>query len=145
MKYLGVKVVEATPMTSGEAIKLNYKTNCLSLSEPGYEVTYEGGYKSWSPADVFEKSHRSFGEMTFGMAIEALKQGRKVSRSGWNGKGMWVCLAGGEVINPQRPIGEKLPVDGFLPWIGMKTVDNTFVPWLASQTDVLAEDWCIIE
>jgi hypothetical protein len=84
-------------------------------------------------------------KLNFGEALQAIKSGSKVARSGWNGKGMWICLAGGEVINPQRPIGEKLNVEGFLPWIGMKTVDNTFVPWLASQTDILAEDWEIVE
>ena len=43
-------------------------------------------------------------------------------------------------IKPEYRAGEI----GFLPWIGMKTADNKFVPWLASQTDVLAEDWCVV-
>lgn len=72
--------------------------------------------------------------MNFGEAIEALKAGERVWREGWNGKGMWLVLVPG-TANLQ---------DGtypHLPWIGMKTADNKFVPWLASQTDVLAEDW----
>jgi hypothetical protein len=68
--------------------------------------------------------------MNFGQAIEALKEGSKVSRSGWNGKGMWLAL---QVPDANSKMS--------LPYIYMKTVDDQLVPWLASQTDVLAEDW----
>lgn len=86
--------------------------------------------------------------MNFGQAIEALKAGKRVAREGWNGKGMWL-----RYFNPyhDREFGiiEKYPADldsgTPLPWIGMKTADNKFVPWLASQTDMLADDWQIIE
>jgi hypothetical protein len=68
--------------------------------------------------------------MTFGQAIELLKQGVKVAREGWNGKGMWLAL--------QRPdSGSKMS----LPYIYMSTATDDLVPWLASQTDMLAEDW----
>lgn len=77
--------------------------------------------------------------MNFGQAIELLKTGNKVARRGWNGKGMWLSYVPAWDYNPSdhnSPAGiEKLP------WIGMKTADNKFVPWLASQTDILAEDW----
>nr|WP_201264994.1 DUF2829 domain-containing protein [Brevibacillus reuszeri] len=79
--------------------------------------------------------------MNFGQAIEALKQGKKAARSGWNGKGMWLTLVPVCRYNPSdvNSLGlEKLP------WIGMKTADNCFVPWLASQTDMLAEDWLVV-
>ncbi len=74
--------------------------------------------------------------MTFGDAVATLKEGKRVSRAGWNGKGMWLAL----VISD--PYGHPLnyPLD---PYIAMKTVQNSVVPWLASQTDVLAEDWDI--
>ena len=83
--------------------------------------------------------------MTFGEAVEALKSGRRVARTGWNGKGMWLGLVRAYDYNPSS--GEVNAALGFkkLPWIGMKTADNCFVPWLASQTDVLAEDWLILE
>lgn len=71
--------------------------------------------------------------MNFGEAIEALKLGSKVSRSGWNGKGMWIKI--------QVP-SEKSKMT--LPYIFMKTADGQLVPWLASQTDLLAEDWTIL-
>ena len=76
--------------------------------------------------------------MNFGQAIEALKKGEKVARKGWNGKGMWLRLI----------IPEKSDIDmGLenLPYIEMKTADNKLVPWLASQTDMLSEDWTIVE
>ena len=81
--------------------------------------------------------------LSFGDAVAALKEGLRVAREGWNGKGMFLSLVntgyydvGCSVVND---------IDSLLPWIGMKTADNKFVPWLASQTDVLAEDWQIVE
>jgi hypothetical protein len=72
--------------------------------------------------------------MTFGEAIEALKVGDRVSRSGWNGKEMWLRL--------QKPDESS---DMTLPYIFMSTVTGDLVPWLASQTDMLAEDWFVPE
>ena len=71
--------------------------------------------------------------MNFGEAIEALKNGDRVSRSGWNGKGMWLGL--------QWPNQDSKMT---LPYIYMSTVNVDLVPWLASQTDMLAEDWEIV-
>lgn len=76
--------------------------------------------------------------MKFGEALEALKQGAKVSREGWNGKGMWLCL-----IPHSNNSWHGFPMQDC---IGMKTADNKMQPgWLASQADMLAEDWCIVE
>jgi Protein of unknown function (DUF2829) len=78
--------------------------------------------------------------MTFGEAIEALKVGDRVSRVGWSfGKGsggekMWLRL--------QKPDESS---DMTLPYIFMSTVSDDLVPWLASQTDMLAEDWFVPE
>jgi hypothetical protein len=66
----------------------------------------------------------------FGWALDELRFGEKVSRAGWNGKGMWLQL--------QVPDAHSKMT---LPYIYMKTADNNLVPWLASQTDLLAEDW----
>ena len=74
--------------------------------------------------------------MTFCGALEALKNGQCVQRAGWNGKGMWLIYV--DDWYPRNKLLEGLPL---LPWIGMKTADGKFVPWLASQTDILAEDW----
>lgn len=83
--------------------------------------------------------------MNFGQALEILKQGGKVAREGWNGKGMFVFLVPGSTFKVNRPpllgIYEEGTEINYHAHIDMKTADNKIVPWLASQTDVLAEDW----
>ena len=79
--------------------------------------------------------------MNFGKAIEGMKQGDKVSRAGWNGKGMWLMLClpdGGYMLEPGGG------TYGRRPYIYMKTANDKLVPWTASQTDVLADDWEVI-
>lgn len=83
----------------------------------------------------------------FGWAINQLKAGNKVSRAGWNGKKMFLFLVPGSTFQVNRrpllgiyPEGTTIT---YCPHIDMKTADDKVVPWLASQTDVLAEDWCI--
>ena len=89
--------------------------------------------------------------MDFCYALKALREGKKVARSGWNGKGMWVVFqkAYPEGIpinkNTAEAIGEpEGTVYKFLPYLMFKTAQGDFVPWLASQTDILAEDWGIV-
>jgi len=77
--------------------------------------------------------------MDFSTALQELKAGQRISRAGWNGKKMWLQLIGAEHYDVPE-ISEAYRI---LPWIGMKTADDCFVPWLASQTDILAYDWGI--
>ena len=82
--------------------------------------------------------------LNFGDAIAALKSGYKVARAGWNGKNMWLSYLD-PYMNKQFTLIEKDDAEGtFSPYIGMKTADNKYVPWLASQTDLLSCDWVII-
>lgn len=81
---------------------------------------------------------------SFGEAIKYLKRGMKVARKGWNGKDMFLEYVD-PYMNRQFRLTETNPAGTFLPWIGMKTADNGFVPWLASQTDILSEDWVFVE
>jgi hypothetical protein len=128
-KYIGVKIVSAIPK---KREVLHQEGQDRIPDQEGYKVVYEDGYESWCPKEVFEKANRPISGMTFGHAIEALKAGYKVARAGWNGKGMWLALYGGKA--------DVLDV------ITMKTADNKILMgWLASQTDMLAEDWCIVE
>ena len=71
--------------------------------------------------------------MDFGSAIAALKLGNTVAREGWNGKGMWLGLQTPDAHSKMN-----------LPYIYMSTAQGTLVPWLASQTDMLSNDWVII-
>lgn len=84
----------------------------------------------------------------FGKALELLKEGKKVCRSGWNGKGMFLTLQQGSIVkgNMMRNKPAKdFYGDGevkICPHIDMKAADGSYVVgWLASQTDMLADDW----
>jgi hypothetical protein len=96
---------------------------------------------------VFEKSYRSTEGMTFGMAVEALKNGHRVARKGWNGKGMFLYYVSEGVYPAKMPAikgvfpGDNIP---YVPYIAMKTAQNNVVPWLKSQTDILSDDWEIV-
>ena len=112
--------------------------------QPGYAVKYADGYTSWSPRDVFEAAYRvtegpaQF--LTFGDAIHFLKAGKRVARHGWNGKGMWLEM--------QRPDEHSKMT---LPYLYLSYPNDSVntpgarVPWLASQTDMLTEDWVVLE
>jgi len=150
-KYLGVKIVHAEPAWR-EFNQIDGYTicphPCSNSCEPGYKVVYEDGYESWSPKEVFEKAYRKINGLTFGLAIEALKQGKKVARSGWNGKGMWLKMVNMQTMRADEDFPEVLWTDEYinLPTIVMKTADDKLLfGWLASQTDMLAEDWMIVE
>lgn len=90
--------------------------------------------------------------MNFGDALIALKAGHRVTRTGWNGTGMWLILVPGSTITVEtgRPLGNAAPdLVGqqvqYLPHIDMKTAQGQIVPWLASQTDLLCEDWKVVD
>lgn len=83
--------------------------------------------------------------LNFSQALEHIKNGIRMQRVGWNGKGMFVFLVPGSTFQVNRP-----PLLGIYPegttinyhaHIDMRTADGTIVPWLASQTDILANDW----
>lgn len=85
--------------------------------------------------------------MDFGDAIRALKSGQRVQRAGWNGKGMWLWLMEGMVVPEQMVNGRTkrhVPVVGA--YIVMWTAQGVWQPgWLASQADMLADDWEVVE
>jgi hypothetical protein len=161
--YIGTKFVKARPMKLGD---YNHYRNWEmpeneSPNKDGYLVEYTDGgepnheahpgYISWSPADVFEQSYHHTDGLTFGLAVDALKLGFKVTRRGWNGKGMFLYYVPAASYPAQRnPNGTMLGQfpDDMVPYrdyIAMKTAQNDVVPWVASQSDVLAEDWEIVE
>ncbi len=71
--------------------------------------------------------------MDIGEAIDAMRAGRPVAREGWNGKGMWLAL--------QVPdAGSKMTE----PYVYMRTAQGGLIPWLASQADLLANDWKVV-
>ncbi len=160
-KYIGTKIITAEPMTRQEYN--DFRGWALPADErggdPGYLVEYldggapnvpgRAGYVSWSPAEQFDNAYRLTSGMPFGLAIEAMKKGCRVARAGWNGKGMWLGLVREgryEIFDSEvkPPFSGDFAATAFLPWISMKTADEKLVPWLASQTDMLADDWQIV-
>ena len=114
----------------------------------GYDVYYEqldgsGYYASWSPADQFEAAYRDTtgGMMDFGSALFLLKMGKRVARKGWNGKGMWILMqVPCELSKMTHPYLYIEYPDGHPAY-----PNGSRVPWLASQTDMLADDWMVID
>lgn len=158
--YLGSKLVQAWPavrITTRDG-KFEYAEigdvvdpNAQKVEE-GYRVQYDDGYRSWSPKAVFERSYRPTTGLSFGLAIEAAKMGKKIARAGWNGKGMWVIYRTGypDGIPCNKNTADSMGIpEGTVvkirPYLQMKCVDDTYQMWLASQADMLADDWYIVE
>jgi Protein of unknown function (DUF2829) len=85
----------------------------------------------------------------FSIALAALKRGQRVAREGWNGKGMFLFLVPGSTFKVDREpllsiMGEGTQVQ-YHAHIDMKTAQGYVVPWLASQADLLATDWMVVE
>jgi hypothetical protein len=166
-EFIGTKRVNAKPMTRAEYNTLRGWTLPADENgaDEGFLVEYQdggkpncggyAGYVSWSPKAQFENAYRLTNGLSFGLAIEAVKKGAKVARAGWNGKGMFIAYS---------PGAKDLPADRFwnphnkafaeanggtadvLPCITMKTADGKILMgWLASQTDMLADDWTLID
>ncbi len=164
--YIGTKLIRAEPMTR-QAYN-DFRGWTLPADEngadEGYLVEYldggkpnvptHEGYVSWSPKAQFENAYRRTDGLSFGLAIEALKLGKRVARAGWNGKGMWLILVPGtKAVNfvegsPYMKAG--LTQGEILPHIDMYTVNaegrRAMLPgWLASQTDMLSDDWTVVQ
>lgn len=147
-KYVGTKMIEAEQMNRGAYNK--YRGWQIPPDEDpedeGYLVKYPDGYESWSPRKQFEEAYRECENMTFGIALEFLKKGFKVAREGWNGKKQYIQLAtgisykspDGEIVNCEHDaIGNKA-----IAFVGTSGVQ---MGWLASQADMLAEDWKFVD
>lgn len=80
-----------------------------------------------------------------GWAVHAMREGHKVRRAGWNGKGMFLFLVPGSTFEVNRAPLLGIYPEGYevtyCPHVDIRTVDGKIVPWLCSQTDLLANDW----
>ena len=169
-EYRNQSVVEARKMKRGEynafrgwVLPVNESADDLgwlvinkSVSKrnvAGYE-----GYVSWLPEEAFEEIYEEIYEeikpthdgFFFGQALRQLALGDCVQRYGWNGKGMHLFLVDGDAVNqalynylddPDNTKNNTRVRDA----IYMLTADNQLVPWVASQTDLLAEDWVVVD
>lgn len=153
-QYIGTKMIQAEPawrVTTEDGRKfIQLKSDDSDFAgkiEDGYKVVYPpDGYESWSPKEVFDAAYRRTDGMSFGLAIEAAKMGKKIARAGWNGKSQCVELASGisyknagdEIVNAEH----KAIGNAALAFVGTSGVQ---LGWLASQADMLADDWYIVE
>lgn len=160
-QYIGTKMIQAAPALRIESEGGNVRVELLAdkpvtmptdTVDMGYKVIYPDGYESFCPLDAFEEAYRPTDDMSFGLAIEAAKKGKKIARRGWNGKGMWVVYRTGypEGIPCNKNTADAVGIpEGTLfkvrPYLQMKCVDDSFQMWLASQSDILADDWYIVE
>ena len=121
--------------------------------EDGYAFTTskDNKYPMVMTAEEFEKSCRSTEDMNFGDALVALKLGKRVARKGWNGKNMSVAYQKGyfDGIPCNKNTAQAWDMEeGELfkcrPYLQMRCADGTFQMWLASQSDILADDWYIV-
>ena len=148
-KYIGTKIIEAVPAIrkGGKVYEEGWPIpKSMDPTEEGYKVRYPDGYESWSPKDVFEEAYRPTDCMSFGLAIEAMKKGKKVARRGWNGKNQHIELA--TRINYMTAEGVFVNVEHEA--IGNKAIafcgtSGVQMGWLASQADMLADDWEVVE
>ena len=148
-KYIGTKIIEAVPAIrkGGKVYEEGWPIpKSMDPTEKGYKVRYPDGYESWSPKDVFEEAYRPTDCMSFGLAIEAMKKGKKVARRGWNGKNQHIELATrisymtseGVFVNVEHEaIGNKA--------IAFCGTSGVQMGWLASQADMLADDWEVVK
>jgi len=157
-QYMGFKIIFGTPMNRGDYNKFKGWTipEDENPLDDGFLVEYEDGYISWSPKDTFNQAYidvTSY-DLSFGNAIYLMKKGYKVSRKGWNGKGMWISISNGSVIDSSKfwnPHNARFAKENggsaeVLDVITMKTADDTILMgWLASQTDMLSDDWGVVE
>mgnify|MGYP003648375568 CR=1 FL=1 len=178
--YIGVKEIKARPMN-----RLDYNVyrgwelpSDENGEDEGYLVEYTNGsdknhqnhdgYVSWSPKDPFEEAYRETIGLPLGLAIEALKKGRRIARKGWNGKGMFIFMQvpstiGMDIVPKMQSLPDSVK-DEFIRrqknapkysredmdiryrnQIAMVYPDNTIYGWVASPSDLLEEDWVILE
>jgi hypothetical protein len=160
--FIGTKLISARPMNRRDYNR--YRDWDLPANEngddEGFLVEYidggatnddrHTGYISWSPVDVFHAAYQITSRMNFGHAIEMLKRGEAVARAGWNGKRMFLYLvpAPEQGYPAQTGVAKAFFGEGALvpygAYIAMKTATGEVVPWLASQTDMLADDWTVV-
>lgn len=157
-QYIRTQVIKAEPMTYRQAYENGVIPENSYVSEynetPGYLIVHMDGFKDWSPKEVFDQEYEAVEGMTFGLAIKALKAGHKVARNGWNGKGMFLWLKPAATVKAdwcKDPMLKGLAEanGGEIEALGticMFTAQKQILSgWLASQTDMLSEDWMIAD
>ena len=152
-KYIGTEMVEAVEMGRGDYYSYRgWETPADENPEDGgYLIKYPNGHESWMPRGQFENAYRGCMGMAFGIALELLKNGFRVAREGWCGKGMSVAYQKGYPqgipCNKQTAETWGMPEGGLFkcePYLQISTADGSHAMWAPSICDCLAEDWVIV-
>lgn len=134
-KYIGVKLIEAEPMTKGEFADFQQRpTSAEDYDKEGYKVKYSDDYVSWSPKDVFEEAYRPLNNLSFGMAFHMLKKGlfSGMRLPQWKED---------VVIRIQCPDENSKMTAPYL------YVESRFgkVPWKETMIELFSEKWEVVE
>lgn len=160
-QYIGTKFINAKPMTRQEYNDLRgwevpsdenpndegYLMVNTSVSERN--VTGFDGYVSWLPKKAFEEQYHD-DNLTFGDALELLKQGNRLARKGWNGAGQFVYYVPENKYpannNPNSPVVGLFENDlvPYRAYLALKTAQNDVATWVPSISDLLANDWVVV-
>lgn len=160
--FIGTKLIKAEPMTRGEYN--DFRGWKLPSDEDGndegYLVEYlDGGkanvngyegYVSWSPKEQFENAHQTDGNMSFGHAVELMRRGNRVARTGWNGNNMFVYyVPANSYPASENAFGTMVGIfdNDMVPYreyMAIKTAQGDVATWAPSCSDVLANDWSVV-
>lgn len=159
LTFYGTKEIKAQPMTRGDYnVYRGWQTPANeNPSDEGYLVEYvdspnsnhpdHDGYISWSPKAVFENAYQQSGGLSFGHALFAYQQGRRIAREGWNGKGQFVYMVPAKNYPAQTAaayhyFGDMVPYGSYA---ALKNAQDEVVPWTPSQGDLSAHDWIVLD
>lgn len=152
--YIGIKTIDATPMTVGDYNKLRewQLPDNEDPNKEGYLVTYPDGHVSWSPKQTFEDAYRMSGNLSYAMALHLIQtqshKGIVMYRSGWNGANMHVVEIDGDTLaqgihrnygDPSNPENNAEVSNALF----LKNAQGKLFPWFPSQGDTNANDWCV--
>jgi len=164
-KYIGVKIVEAAPMTLGHYN--DYKGWTIPADEDpnreGYRVHYSDGYVSWSPKEIFEETNKELFGLPFGTAVAALKNFIPTTRAKWpHGTFIFAqvpSLIDGSIVPKMTSLPDSVKkefaarfdrdhVNAQLMYknqIALVDPDNNICAWIPTIEDLFATDWCILD
>ena len=143
-------VIEA--YQTDKIVKIATLEGTMRAEEGDWIITGVKGERYPCKPDIFEATYEAAGDERYfglGRAVKLMQSGYCVARAGWNGKDMFLFLVPGSTFKVNRA-----PLLGIYPegttinyhaHVDMKTVDGTIVPWLCSQSDLLAVDWFVVD
>jgi hypothetical protein len=164
MKYIGVKILNSAELMTKQVYCDMRGWNVPADEDPNeevYLVEYEAtegtkpnlnpykGYVSMSPKDVFEKAYRPCEKMSFGLAVEAARLGKKIARVGWNGANMFAYIVPAAKYKAQTSVIMDMAFDNdmipYREYWALFTAQKDIAMWSPSGSDSLAEDWMIVK